>query len=472
MRFRRRLAPVVIGQDGFLPSARGIVWDLRTKHPGGYYLPLDLSAPLPTHLKRPPISKHLATTIPISPSPPSQSWRPLLCRPGPPDRGLPPPPLACRRFANVDKNSAGRGRSATPSSATTKRALSYVALAQRAPLTSSSLLSPPSSPPFGTLVPARPISSTTLPPTLTPLLGHAATSSGASAALPMTAHRWWRFVTCAKATVPFCSRDPRRTILSLFTSATDPRTCPSSRTIPPTRLSGSNSQSSFAPFRPTYAHMKSAEYERFLLSAISAPITSSLSGNLPTTDADDCVAHLSDAVVGFFDCSAARQPLARLPARVGVSPPLTPPRSTSQQTLMTNVTMARLTVRRRRLDSTTLALPSAETTLLQAARSPFPSASTAQRFTTPVASCAQRRAPPPPPRNRTCPSLTATYTPFATTVSSPFSNWAPADLPRLPARHSERPVIFRLAPLSLSAGLPATVPRAAPAPRHSPPPEP
>ena len=28
VRFRRRLAPVVIGQDGFLPSARGIVWDL------------------------------------------------------------------------------------------------------------------------------------------------------------------------------------------------------------------------------------------------------------------------------------------------------------------------------------------------------------------------------------------------------------------------------------------------------------
>ena len=51
-------------------------------------------------------------------------------------------------FANADKNSAGRGRSATPSSATTKRALSYVALAQRAPLTSSSQLSLPSSPPY------------------------------------------------------------------------------------------------------------------------------------------------------------------------------------------------------------------------------------------------------------------------------------------------------------------------------------
>ena len=50
VRFLRRLAPVVIGQEGFLPSARGIVWDLRTKHPDGYYLPLGFSAPLPTHL--------------------------------------------------------------------------------------------------------------------------------------------------------------------------------------------------------------------------------------------------------------------------------------------------------------------------------------------------------------------------------------------------------------------------------------
>ena len=50
VRLRRRLAPVDVGQDGFLPSARGVVWDLRTKHPDGYYLPLDFSAPLPTYL--------------------------------------------------------------------------------------------------------------------------------------------------------------------------------------------------------------------------------------------------------------------------------------------------------------------------------------------------------------------------------------------------------------------------------------
>ena len=32
VRIRRRLAPVVIGQDGFLPAAQGIVWDLSLIH--------------------------------------------------------------------------------------------------------------------------------------------------------------------------------------------------------------------------------------------------------------------------------------------------------------------------------------------------------------------------------------------------------------------------------------------------------
>ena len=82
----------------------------------------------------------------------------------------------------------------------------------------------------------------------------------------------------------------------------------------------------------TYAHMEPAEYEKFLLSAISAPITSRLSRNLPTIDADDCVAHLSDAVSGFSDCSPARRPLARLPAGIRATP-LTPPRHSAQQTL-------------------------------------------------------------------------------------------------------------------------------------------
>ena len=79
--------------------------------------------------------------------------------------------------------------------------------------------------------------------------------------------------------------------------------------------------------------MEPAEYEKVLLSAISAPITSRLSRNLPTIDADDCVAHLSDAVAGFSDCSPAHRPLARLPAGIRASPPLTPPRSSAQQIL-------------------------------------------------------------------------------------------------------------------------------------------
>jgi hypothetical protein len=78
--------------------------------------------------------------------------------------------------------------------------------------------------------------------------------------------------------------------------------------------------------------MEPAEYEKFLLSAISAPITSRLSRNLPTIDADDCVAHLSDAVSGFSDCLPARRPLARLPTGTRATP-LTPPRHSAQQTL-------------------------------------------------------------------------------------------------------------------------------------------
>ena len=83
----------------------------------------------------------------------------------------------------------------------------------------------------------------------------------------------------------------------------------------------------------TYAHMEPAEYEKFLLSAISAPITSRLSRNLPTIDADDCVAHLSDAVAGFSDWSPVRRPLARLHTRARASPPPTPPRDSSRQVL-------------------------------------------------------------------------------------------------------------------------------------------
>jgi hypothetical protein len=41
---------IAIGQDGFVKAARGIVWDLRQRHPDGYFMPLDFDAPLNTHL--------------------------------------------------------------------------------------------------------------------------------------------------------------------------------------------------------------------------------------------------------------------------------------------------------------------------------------------------------------------------------------------------------------------------------------
>ena len=45
-----QLKPIVIGQDGFVKAARGIVWDLRQRHPDGYFMPLDFDAPLNAHL--------------------------------------------------------------------------------------------------------------------------------------------------------------------------------------------------------------------------------------------------------------------------------------------------------------------------------------------------------------------------------------------------------------------------------------
>ena len=47
---RAQLKTIVIGQDGFLPEARDIVWDLRFKHADGYFMPLDFEAPIDTHL--------------------------------------------------------------------------------------------------------------------------------------------------------------------------------------------------------------------------------------------------------------------------------------------------------------------------------------------------------------------------------------------------------------------------------------
>ena len=52
----RQSKPVVIGQDGFWPNARGVVWDTSKLHfddpsiPEGYYKPLDYDADVPSHL--------------------------------------------------------------------------------------------------------------------------------------------------------------------------------------------------------------------------------------------------------------------------------------------------------------------------------------------------------------------------------------------------------------------------------------
>ena len=52
----RTAKPLVIGQDGFVPEARGIVWDTPKLHfddatkPNGYFKPLDFDAAPPSHL--------------------------------------------------------------------------------------------------------------------------------------------------------------------------------------------------------------------------------------------------------------------------------------------------------------------------------------------------------------------------------------------------------------------------------------
>ena len=41
---------IVIGQDGFVDAARGVVWDLRSRHPDGHFLPLAFDEPITSHL--------------------------------------------------------------------------------------------------------------------------------------------------------------------------------------------------------------------------------------------------------------------------------------------------------------------------------------------------------------------------------------------------------------------------------------
>ena len=52
----RTAKPLIIGQDGFQPKARGIIWDTSTMHyddpsiPNGYFKPLDFDTKPPSHL--------------------------------------------------------------------------------------------------------------------------------------------------------------------------------------------------------------------------------------------------------------------------------------------------------------------------------------------------------------------------------------------------------------------------------------
>ena len=41
---------IVIGQGGFVEAGRGVVWDLRSRHPDGYFLPLAFDEPITSHL--------------------------------------------------------------------------------------------------------------------------------------------------------------------------------------------------------------------------------------------------------------------------------------------------------------------------------------------------------------------------------------------------------------------------------------
>ena len=45
-----QLKTIVIGKGSFVKAARGVVWDLRRRHPDGHFIPLDFDAPLNTHL--------------------------------------------------------------------------------------------------------------------------------------------------------------------------------------------------------------------------------------------------------------------------------------------------------------------------------------------------------------------------------------------------------------------------------------
>ena len=48
--WRRWNTPLCLGEHARVNEAQGIIWDFRTKHPDGYYEPLDFTAPLDTRL--------------------------------------------------------------------------------------------------------------------------------------------------------------------------------------------------------------------------------------------------------------------------------------------------------------------------------------------------------------------------------------------------------------------------------------
>ena len=59
-----QLKTIAIGQDGFVKAARGIVWNLRQRHPDGHFMPLDFDAPLNTHLNTAAIFDALGDDFP------------------------------------------------------------------------------------------------------------------------------------------------------------------------------------------------------------------------------------------------------------------------------------------------------------------------------------------------------------------------------------------------------------------------
>ena len=61
-KWRKVRDPLILGQSYFRKEARGVVWDLRSKHPDGYYEPLQFHRPLCTHLDTEFLSRFMANS--------------------------------------------------------------------------------------------------------------------------------------------------------------------------------------------------------------------------------------------------------------------------------------------------------------------------------------------------------------------------------------------------------------------------